>query len=577
MHYMMNFDLNQQLTIETILELAGDRFFARGESYAVDGAVEDLVESRGVIKATVIGTYDYRVKIWNHETVLDYVCNCPVGQEGLFCKHLVATGLTWIEEQQDASPGKGNSPKTKTQKTDIFANLGLHLSTLNKKQLIDIIIEQAEDDAAFRNALSVSALANLPVSEADLNAHKDFIRKTIQLRGYVDYRGMYRYLQKVEPVIDLISQLYAQKHFEQVMALSDYALKLGFTAYNNVDDSDGGFGGVLNALADYHWQASNQCKPDKKRLGKSLYDLQMRDNWDLIDFRQYEAALGKEGLNQFKSLAQRRWQKTPHNNDYNITQVMQQLAEMDNDIDAVIAIKKQGLSSAYCYCEIAEILKKAKRHDEALQWAEKGLKVFRHEPHSTLVDFLIPEYQRREQHDKAIQLAWQQFIKQPHLQDYQQLKTCADKASAWEAWRTKAIQWLRKDYLPKLNSDKPNRWLWAPHGHSLLVEIFLWEKDLDKALQEAKQNGCIEHLWFALAKACEKTHPADALKIYQDHIRRIIELTNNDAYDRACDILKIIKALMKKLKQQLQFKDYIELLRTDYKQKRNFIKRVGKI
>ncbi len=116
-----------------------------------------------------------------------------------------------------------------------------------------------------------------------------------------------------------------------------------------------------------------------------------------------------------------------------------------------------------------------------------------------------------------------------------------------------------------------------PSGHSLLVEIFLWEKNIDKALHEAKTGGCTEHLWFALAKAGEKSHPAEALNIYQDRISSIIELTNNDAYDRATDMLKIIKKLMQQLKQQSQFKDYIEQLRTDYKQKRNFIKKIAKL
>jgi len=582
---MTNPDLHQRLTADIMLDIAGDKFFARGEDYHASGAVEDLVESRGIIKAIVAGSYDYRVKIRCHHNALDYNCNCPVGQDGLFCKHLVATGLTWLEEQQDESPGKGNAAKIK--KPDIFANLRSYLATQDKKQLIDIVIEQAEDNAVFRSALSAQALVELAVHEKDLTGHKDFIRKAIQVRNFVDYHGMYHYLQKIEPVIDLIAQLYQRKHFEQVTKLTAYALRLGFTAYNNIDDSDGGLGDVLSELADFHYQACHESKPDKKQLAKSLFDLQMRSDWGLIDFRHYKKTLGKEGLDQFKILAQKSWVKATQKNtenrngfdssDYNITEVMQQLAEMDNDVDAIIAIKKRDLSSSYRYFEIAETCKKARRYDEALQWAEKGLKKFRKEPNSLLVEFLITEYQRRQQHDKAIKLAWQEFIQQPGLQNYQQLQACADQANSWKHWREKVLQWLRKNYLPKLNSKKQNHWHWTPGGHSLLVEIYLWEKNIDKALHEAKTGGCIEHLWLTLARACEKTHPAETLIIYQNRIEGIIKQTNNDAYDRATDMLKIIKKLMKQLKQQSQFKVYIEQLRKDYKQKRNFIKKIVKI
>ena len=106
------------------------------------------------------------------------------------------------------------------------------------------------------------------------------------------------------------------------------------------------------------------------------------------------------------------------------------------------------------------------------------------------------------------------------------------------------------------------------------MEIYLWEKDVENALKEAKQGGCMEHLWMQLASACEKTHPAEALTIYQSRIEGVIGQTKNRAYDHAAEMLLTIKKLMHKLKQQKQFTQYIEQLRKDYKQKRNFIKRI---
>ncbi len=102
----MKSDLNQLLTADSMLNIAGYKFVERGEGYCAAGAVEDIVESRGAIKATVAGTHNYKVKIQVYHNELDYICNCPVGQRGLFCKHLVATGLAWLQEQQGSPPVK---------------------------------------------------------------------------------------------------------------------------------------------------------------------------------------------------------------------------------------------------------------------------------------------------------------------------------------------------------------------------------------------------------------------------------------------------------------------------------------
>ena len=41
------------------------------------------------------------------EGVLDYTCNCPVGSEGTFCKHCIATALAWLN--RDAAPAQAKA------------------------------------------------------------------------------------------------------------------------------------------------------------------------------------------------------------------------------------------------------------------------------------------------------------------------------------------------------------------------------------------------------------------------------------------------------------------------------------
>lgn len=77
-------------------DLADERSFERGLAYFRNGAVERLVRHKDRITARVVGTDVYTIRLWPDGADLGWDCTCPVGQDGEFCKHLVATGLAWL-------------------------------------------------------------------------------------------------------------------------------------------------------------------------------------------------------------------------------------------------------------------------------------------------------------------------------------------------------------------------------------------------------------------------------------------------------------------------------------------------
>lgn len=68
--------------------MADARTFARGKAYFHNGGVGLLDADEYEVRASVQGTQRYRVQLAAspHEE-LEYECNCPVGQDGTFCKH----------------------------------------------------------------------------------------------------------------------------------------------------------------------------------------------------------------------------------------------------------------------------------------------------------------------------------------------------------------------------------------------------------------------------------------------------------------------------------------------------------
>lgn len=80
--------------------MAGTRSFTRGEAYVTYGQVGFLAEHDGTIAATVQATRSYRVTLWAKDGEVQFSYTCPMGQDGVFCKHDVAIALAWLEQGQ---------------------------------------------------------------------------------------------------------------------------------------------------------------------------------------------------------------------------------------------------------------------------------------------------------------------------------------------------------------------------------------------------------------------------------------------------------------------------------------------
>ncbi len=84
---------------ETIEKLATGFALDRGRKYARDRRVRDLSSAGARLVAEVVGSEIYRVSIWVSNNRLAYVCSCPQGADGNFCKHCVAVAITWLERR----------------------------------------------------------------------------------------------------------------------------------------------------------------------------------------------------------------------------------------------------------------------------------------------------------------------------------------------------------------------------------------------------------------------------------------------------------------------------------------------
>ncbi len=554
------------ITKASLAKLAGEKSFARGAGYCDAGAVSDLVQTHDAIKATVAGSDDYRVVLRPAGRALEWSCTCPLGEEGEFCKHAVATGLAWL-----AREGKSG---------DDLAGLRAHLQSENKESLVEILAEQAANDPELRARLESAALRRSP--PPDLKAMKDAISKAFAVRGFVDYQHMRAFIARADGVAHLLRESLRSKRTAEAAELASYSMRRGIAAYERTDDSGGGFGETLRQLAALHLEICRAAKPEPGAFGKNLFELQLLDDWGFFKFEDYAPLLGKKGLASYRALAEAAWKKVPARTPgagrdsgrdyYRITAIMEALARHEGDVDALVGVQSRDLSYPYHFVKIAEILAKAGRHGEALAWAERGRKAFPRDFDPRLVDFLAEAYHREKRDEEAINLAWEYFTHGPDLEAYKRLAKCAGRAKAWTAWREKALSHLRAEL--KRGDRNRGTWHWTGSGHTLLVEIFLHEGDSNAALAEAKAGGCTGSAWTQLAQAREKDHPQDAAAIYRKSIDGIVDQKNNRAYDAAAKLTGKIKALMERAGEKEEFVAWLEGLRGRHKAKRNFMKRI---
>src|SRR6266508_484508 len=493
---------------------AGERAFNRGAAYAAGRRVTGLKVAGDSASATVRGSRPYRVRLWIDAGLPTYSCTCPVGEEEGFCKHCVAVGLALAGEEGRASSAS----------EDARVDLREYLRSVRKEELIDLLLEQATEDEFLRGRLLVDAAGAR--DSVDLAGYRWAIQDVFNPSEYVDWRSVYGYSQGIERVIDSVETLLEGGHGPEVIELCEHAMDSLQDALGRVDDSDGLLGAARDRLSDLHHRACVASQPDPAALAARLFERELLSEWDAF----YQAAagyadvLGQSGLAEYRRLAGDVWSRIPpvgpgedridSSFRFHITSIMETLAELSGDVDAVVDVLARDLSSPYQFVRIAERLEKAGRHEDVLAWAERGVAAFSPGADVRLLEILADEYHRRHRHDDAVALAWKAFIDRPGLGAYERLQAHAIRAGSWNEYRQQALEHLRGELVSRRNQVGP-RTRWSPPlDHSDLVRVFLWEKDVDAAWSEAMAGGCSASLWMQLAEQREADHPADVVPIY---------------------------------------------------------------
>jgi uncharacterized Zn finger protein len=566
------------ITRDSLKNLAGAAVFARGETYYEDGRVGPLREAGRKIAARVEGSETYHVELRDEGEYLGYDCECPNAAEGYFCKHGVAVGLAWL-----ASRNEGDD-----RRSDPWHAIRDYLEVQSSEALIGLIMDAAEDDDRLYRTLLLRA-ESIAGGAQTVKAYRAAIDRATHVRGFLDWGEAGAFADELDLVVDGMAALLTPEDAPMLVDLAEYAIGCVAESLADIDDSNGEVGGILSRLVDLHLEACRLAKPDPRLLAEQLFRMETSTHNDYGDINAmaYRDLLGEAGLRRYRELAEAEWEKidfgagsSPYDSHrYQITRIMESLAQMSGNVEEWVAIKACDLSSAYRYLTIAELWAANGRDDLALEWAERGLHAFPAATDNRLRDFLVAAYLQRQRNEEALQLTWVQFEERTILDHYKKLHAVAERLGMWPAQRERALAKLADAIAEQ--SAVVSSWKTKPGAgvpdYSVRLQIALWENNLEDAWTAAHAGVCHRHLLIELAAQLETVRPDDALVLYRRIIPTIVEQTNNTAYAEAIKLVRRVKGIMNDPERKREFADYVAELRARYKPKRNFIKLLDEV
>ncbi|MCY4632269.1 MAG: hypothetical protein OXE75_15510, partial [bacterium] len=95
---------------------------------------------------------------------------------------------------------------------------------------------------------------------------------------------------------------------------------------------------------------------------------------------------------------------------------------------------------------------------------------------------------------------------------------------------------------------------------------------LDEAWRGALAFGCGRETWMTLARAREKTHPLDAIDVYEPEVLALIDRKKTAYYESAVDLMERIRRLADSAGEPERFTGLLERVRTEHRAKRNLKK-----
>jgi uncharacterized Zn finger protein len=508
-----------------LLDLAGDRSYARGVAYADDGRVAVREISAQKVNASVRGSEAYRVELAATQGRLVWSCNCPVGLNGDCCKHVVATAVTVSRD--------GNAATTAAPAS---TELECYLDSLGRDELAAIVLDQAARDSRLHDRLTARAAARAG-AELDEAAWRKRVDAAFRRPGrFVDYRDAPDWARGVYDLLESLHDLLDAGHAAAVVSLAERCHKKCEASVNYVDDSDGWITDIFGRVGDLHHRACVMSSPSPLPFARRLAKLELGAELDTFHraAARYAEVLGAKGLAEYRQIVEPRWEVLDaddvwSHDSFRLREAMVGVALASGDPDELIRVKQRDLRSPHDYEEIVVFLRSAGRVDEAVLWARNGLSQFRERNLQLrgLQDLLADLLHQQGASADAVELFADAFAAKPSIDGYLRLEREAERTGVADARRAWAFGVVRAD----------------PKFAEVLISMLLHVGEFDEAWLVATVEGCNQRLWLELARVREQRDPIGVIPVFVVEMQAAIDSKTKAGYRSAVKTLAHVREL----------------------------------
>jgi uncharacterized Zn finger protein len=529
-----------EVTEESVRRQVEGPAYERGRFLVDRGKVVGATAKGPKIEAMVDGV---QVMACVTATGISAQCGCFEPEP---CAHAVAATLAWIDTGLDR-PRPDLYALLRTKDRDWLAGQLAHLAE-NDPDLATRLLDAADGPAAFDTS---ELRADLEAVVGAMAAEFDEYNDDYHYEWYPDTDELEEVLDDVEDVLDEAP--------DAVRELADHAIGLIEGVLNSAHCHGGELTEALGRAQDLHLDACLAGSPDVRLLAERLVSGALDSGWGTFTdvLPSYTEILGPEGLARYGELLEQADGRVGVS-DYTLGTLRESFARAQGGTDAVIDLLARQAKGPHDIAHIAQTLIADGRDGDALVWIDKGLQD--HPSNQRLLTLALECHQRAGRREEVLELLWKSFTARPGVHSYQNLTREAGEDAA--SWGTRAVAHLR---------TRPGL---GPHT---LVEILFLEGDIDAAWELVRQHGSGIHydLRMRVVAAHAKTHPADAIPVYQDLALTQVERGSRPGYKEAIGYLRMARDLAGECGRQEQFRSFLYELRAAHPGKKAFHQELG--
>lgn len=546
------------LSEDSLLEAAGDVVYRRGDDYV--RYVRGLRTTEHKAHASIQAKKVYTVELDWSDRLPDGSCTCPHNADGNFCKHLVATGLAAIDS--------GRVAVDTTVSGTADPALQAAVQAMDVDELRDLVLTLAQRDDGVRRLLEVRASTKAGDSTQAQTELKSYVRNTLTLRGFIDYRRSFEVAGLASEVLNELENHLNSGAAETARPALLHALTRLRKIMEHADDSSGSIGDECQRAAGLYAQACRLGEPDPVKLATWLVKFRADSpGWPHVELADFVDSFDERALATYRravTALDRKLADRDRFGRFEIDTMLLELADHDGDVDRAVGLLSQGEHTQYG--AIVDRLRAAGRTEEAVAWIDRAVAAGRVSSHGggnsywLSPDDVAATYQGLGRIEDAVAVLRSDFVRQPSVGAYRVLLDFAagvDRADAERSWAM--------DHARQLGASDP-----YAHG-AVLVQLLLSEGDVDAAWEAADRYGP-GWAWRELADRGAKARPADAADLYRPQLESDLRYPDTKLYPRIAATLATMKKLYERGGRTDDFASFIAQIRQDYGRRPSLMK-----